>query len=193
MGSGRAGLVIITGGLGPTQDDLTRDALAKLAGVELVFHQPSFDHIQQLFVQRHRNMPERNRVQALFPTGAEPIHNANGTAPGIWMKLDQTILVVMPGVPSEMKAMFNERVRPRLLSLNLGGRVLVQRKINCFGAGESAIEEKLMELTRRGQSPEVGITASDATMTASIQPPALAWAWRVAVGDPADEPRILCH
>src|SRR5205823_9455507 len=113
----RAALVLITGGLGPTQDDLTRDALAKMTGDELVFHPPSFEHIQQLFAQRHRSMPERNRVQALFPDGAEPIHNAYGTAPGIWMKIDQTVLVAMPGVPSEMKAMFNEHVRPRLLSL----------------------------------------------------------------------------
>jgi nicotinamide-nucleotide amidase len=109
----RAALVLITGGLGPTQDDLTRDALARLAEVELVFHQPSFDHIQQLFAQRHRSMPERNRVQALFPAGAEPIPNAYGTAPGIWMSVGRIsnpshcIVVAMPGVPSEMKAMFD--------------------------------------------------------------------------------------
>src|ERR1700682_167722 len=96
----RAELVIATGGLGPTQDDLTREVLARVAGVELVFDQASFEHIQQLFARRGRVMPERNRVQALLPAGAEPIFNANGTAPGIWMRLGSATAACMPGVPS---------------------------------------------------------------------------------------------
>src|SRR5204862_5676393 len=87
IASQRARLVIATGGLGPTQDDLTREVLARVAGVELVFHQESFERIQQMFASRGRTMPERNRVQALFPAGAEPIPNARGTAPGIWMTI----------------------------------------------------------------------------------------------------------
>ncbi len=83
----RASLVLVTGGLGPTLDDLTREVLAKSAGVELVFHQPSLDAIADMFRRRNRTMPERNRVQAMFPAGAEPIVNDWGTAPGIWMKL----------------------------------------------------------------------------------------------------------
>jgi len=71
----RARLVIATGGLGPTQDDLTREAMARMAGVDLVFNQQSFDEIQEMFGRRKRFMPERNRVQALFPAGAEPIPN----------------------------------------------------------------------------------------------------------------------
>src|SRR5438105_196406 len=97
----RAQLVVITGGLGPTQDDLTREALARAAGVELVFHHESFAQIQEMFVRRGRTMPERNRVQALFPAGAEPIPNAHGTAPGIRMSFGNCILFAMPGVPSE--------------------------------------------------------------------------------------------
>jgi nicotinamide-nucleotide amidase len=173
IAAARADVVLITGGLGPTLDDLTRDALAQLAGVDLVLHEPSLEFIETFFRHRGRAMPERNRVQALLPAGSEPLANPIGTAPGIWMELPRpgdpdassVRLAAMPGVPSEMLRMFLEQVRPRLP----GGEMLIRRaRINCFGLGESHTEELLGDLTARGRDPEIGITAHEATISLRI-------------------------
>ena len=171
----RSDIVLISGGLGPTLDDLTRDVLAQLTGAKLVLHEPSLEIIRGMFSRRTRTMPERNIVQAMFPDGAEPIPNRRGTAPGIWLVIERAgkgtcYVAAMPGVPSEMKVMFQDDVAPRLAQLpGVGGKIIRSARVNCFGLGESAAEEMLGDVTARGRDPEVGITVHEATITLRIE------------------------
>ncbi|GIW96259.1 MAG: damage-inducible protein CinA [Pirellulaceae bacterium] len=170
----RVDLVIATGGLGPTADDLTRDVLAELVGKPLVWHQPSWEHICQLFAARGRTVPERNRVQAMLPEGAEPIPNRHGTAPGIYLRVPRSgsppaHVFALPGVPAEMRQLWQEYVAPTVRAL-MPQPVCIQRHVvKCFGLGESDLEARLPDLIRRGRRPAVGITVSQATISLRIQ------------------------
>jgi nicotinamide-nucleotide amidase len=166
----RSDVIILTGGLGPTLDDLTRQALAEVLGVELVLDAASLEFIRGLFKRFKREMPERNVIQAHLPAGTEPIPNTRGTAPGIWAKIPRAaggfcLFAALPGVPSEMKRMFANEVVSRLPA---GTRVIRRARLNCFGVGESQAEEMLGDLTARGRDPEIGITVHEATITLRI-------------------------
>ncbi len=164
----RAALVIATGGLGPTADDLTREVVAALAGVPLVEDAAALEHLRGLFAARNRTMPDRNRVQASFPRGATIVPNPEGTAPGIWLEVGEALLLCLPGVPREMRTMFEGWALPRLAARFGGGRATVFRVVKCFGSGESNVEERLGDMIRRGRDPEIGITASEATISLRI-------------------------
>ncbi len=177
----RAQVVVATGGLGPTADDLTRDVLSELTGQRLVLSETALEVITSRFSSRHAVMPESNRRQALFPEGGGLIENPDGTAPGIkmvmpasdgWGSGDGSVVYALPGVPAEMRRMWDETVSGELKQVTGKNKVLRHRRLKCFGAGESAIEEMLPGLIERGRDPTVGITAHEATITLRIS----AWA-----------------
>ena len=132
----RCELVVITGGLGPTADDLTREALAAAMDQPLDFHDDSWKQIEEYFAQLGRTTGQSNRRQAMCPRTARPIPNSCGTAPGIHAIVCDASVFVLPGVPREMRVMFERDVAPEVSRLT-GGRAVVMRTLHCFGAGEA--------------------------------------------------------
>jgi nicotinamide-nucleotide amidase len=160
-------IVLITGGLGPTDDDLTRQAMAQMAGARLVLVPEAVAELKHFFADRGIPMPERNLIQAHIPEGMEMLHNSVGTAPGVWWQKGGKVMASMPGVPSEMMTMFEEEVEARLKAM-AEGQVVKVRKLHCFGAGESAIAEKLGDLMKRGRNPLINTTANVGAVTLYI-------------------------
>jgi nicotinamide-nucleotide amidase len=158
-----AELVLVTGGLGPTDDDLTRQAFAKFLGVELVLDNEILNQIRGFFTHRNWQMPERNNIQAYIPASAKAIENKIGTAPGIIASSKGRMLIAMPGVPTEMKEMFQSIV-PELRRFT-GEQTVVTRKLRCFGAGESAIADMLGDMMQRGRNPLVNCTVEMGVVT----------------------------
>lgn len=136
----RADLVILTGGLGPTHDDLTKDALLRHFDVGLVRHEPTLERIRRMFSQRGIPFSVSNEAQADVPTNCTVLENRHGTAPGMWFDLDGRILVVLPGVPREMKGLMTDTVLPKLESL-VGANTLVTRYFQISGIGESTLSD----------------------------------------------------
>lgn len=140
--SSRADCCICTGGLGPTSDDLTAEAVAKAFGLPLEFDEIAFEQIKRFFTLRNRVMPESNRKQAMFPRGAERIDNAWGTAPGFSLQAGRCWFAFAPGVPTEMRHLFLESIQPTLASRFLlrPDKLITFRT---FGLGESAIQQRI--------------------------------------------------
>lgn len=162
-----ADLVVISGGLGPTRDDLTRQAVARAAGVSLLLHEPSLEALERFFKNRGRTMGDNNRIQALFPNGADVLDNPIGTAPGFKIRIMGATVVVTPGVPVEMKLMFERHIGP-MLAAGAKHRVLTM-KLNAIGLGESLVDEKLGALMRRDRNPLVGTTVAGGVIAIRIR------------------------
>jgi nicotinamide-nucleotide amidase len=169
----RADVVVVSGGLGPTADDLTRAALAEATATELIHSPEAMAVIRERFARRGRPMPSGNEVQALLPAGSQLVPNPHGTAPGIAMEIARSdrgpaYLFALPGVPSELFEMWQATVAAAIAAACPAGDVIRQHEIHCFGAGESRIEAMLPDLIRRGRIPTVGITASQSTITLRV-------------------------
>lgn len=138
----RADIILITGGLGPTKDDITKTVLADYFGAKLIFHLPSFEQVKQLFKARNYEVTPINRKQAEIPDNCIPLLNKHGTAPGMWIEKDRKVFVSMPGVPFEMKSLMTDEIIPRLCEkFQLG--TIIHKTIMTQGLGESKVAERI--------------------------------------------------
>lgn len=140
----RADVVLITGGLGPTKDDVTKKALAKYFDCGFTFYPQIAEHIAKLFARFGKEMSELNRLQAELPNACQPLQNNQGTAPGMWFEKRKTVFVSMPGVPYEMKGIMREHVLPRLKE-KFSLQTILHRTILTMGMGESWLSERIAD------------------------------------------------
>ncbi len=157
----RSQIIITTGGLGPTEDDLTREVVAQVAGRKLVFHQHLMDQIEAHFRRRGFHMVPSNRRQAFIPDGAIPIENPAGTAPGFIVEKEGRVAIALPGVPREMEFLMEKTVIPYLRKTFAIKEGTVQYRIlRVCGLGESGVNEQIADLIREGENPSIGLLAS---------------------------------
>lgn len=155
----RADAVVVTGGLGPTPDDITREAIAEVMGVSLVRVPEIEELVASIFRSRHRNMPGSNMRQADVPVGAEWIEQRLGTAPGLICPVGDRVIYALPGVPHEMEEMFTRAVLPDLRNRSGQTDVIVSRVIKTWGAGESTVADLIAERVERQDNPTIAFLA----------------------------------
>ncbi|NLM38161.1 MAG: competence/damage-inducible protein A [Firmicutes bacterium] len=155
----RVDLVITSGGLGPTEDDLTKETVAEVLGLPLVLHQPSLAWLEEYFAKTGRCMPENNYKQALIPEGGEALPNPNGTAPGVSVWKEGKWVICLPGPPRELVPMFRDYVRPRLAAESRG--VIRSRVLHLCGIGESTLAKEIADLLANQTNPTLAPLAGE--------------------------------
>ncbi len=179
-----AGVIVLTGGLGPTEDDITRDAVARVLGVSMSENDAVVARIRERFAKRGITMPEINRRQGMVPDGATLLENPNGTAPGLWIERGRTAMVLLPGPPREMKPMFEAVIRDRLAP-KAGGAGLFRRVIKITGRTESDVDATVQPIYGRWQSHDVPISTTILAVLGQIELHLTAKARDRASADPA--------
>jgi len=165
----RSELIICTGGLGPTEDDITREVISDFTRLPLCLHHDSYARIQEVFRVRQLELPQSNKKQAMIPEGARVIANEKGTASGFIVEKGSNFFVALPGVPLEMKGMFQKVVYPELRRKIEMNKVIITSNLNCTGITESSLGEKLYHLMKRENNPTVGTKASNGVITIRIR------------------------
>lgn len=165
-GLSRSDMIITTGGLGPTKDDMTKELACEYFGYKCELHEESLESIKEYFRRMGRDFVESNEKQAYFPKEAIILKNNAGTAPGAIIKKDDKTIIVLPGPPSEMKRMFDESVRPYLEKLT--GYTIVSEVVRIHGVGESKVEELVQDLIDNGKNPTVAPYAKEGEVTLRV-------------------------
>lgn len=156
----RADLIIVTGGLGPTEDDLTKETVAKVLGLKMYLDDRALKDLHKFFDLRGRQMPESNIKQALLPEGSLSIPNKIGTAPGVLLEAGEKTIVVLPGPPVEMQPMFNDTVVPFIMKRTGENKaVIISRVLKILGIGESSVEEQVKDLVDNQTNPTIAFLA----------------------------------
>lgn len=155
----RADIVITSGGLGPTQDDLTREIVAEVTGRKLLLDDRLLEQVEEHFRRRGRTMTPNNRRQAYMPEGAIPVRNPNGTAPCFIVEDPRGVVFSLPGVPVELKWLFENEVEPYLRRKFNLAEVIHYRVLKIVGVGESAVDDKIGHLIANSSNPTVGVLA----------------------------------
>lgn len=164
----RADLIIFSGGLGPTKDDLTKETIAKHIGVPLVFDETALEHIERYFEKRDMVMTANNRKQALILEGSEVLANYNGMAPGMLIAHERHTYILLPGPPKELQPMFQYEAKPKLAALLNEDSVIISHVMRFYGIGEAALEDTLQDLLDAQTNPTIAPLATDGEVTLRI-------------------------
>jgi nicotinamide-nucleotide amidase len=185
-----ADLIVVTGGLGPTEDDMTRDAVARALGIAIDVDESIVERIRERFARRGMTMPEINRRQAMVPRGAEVLPNPNGTAPGLWLEKNATAIVLLPGPPREMKPMLEAVIAERLAPKS-GGGGLFRRVLKITGRAESDVDAQASPVYIKWTTQALPISTTILAVLGQIELHLTAQASRKADADAALDAAVV--
>lgn len=168
LAESRADLIIFSGGLGPTKDDLTKETIARHLGTELVMDETAMLSIEAFFLRVNRPMTENNKKQALVLNGCKVLENKNGMAPGMLYSHGKHTYILLPGPPKEMEPMFQFEAKPLLASLLNHGEIIVSQVLRFYGIGEAELETRIMDLLETQTNPTIAPLASDGEVTLRV-------------------------